>query len=1432
MSDKATSTLFFEAMFEIYESLPAERRNVVIKQLIDFGRFKEFLEFLTSKLDSNNLLPASGKAVIDLICSYMFIYKDSFNPDDVSLYLTFLLKLITVKSAPSSYDAYINFLRLSFELTKSQDQDSIFRKLMSTPSECSVIPIAAFSVTNGEYVVQGFRHVVGQIELLFKAQKGLAWVLAFTLLLTSQEKVQLDKSHVFSVFSTAFGSPTISIARKIAMLRNACQFFDNEIALDLANTYYQDLIAGITAASVVEDVANAINLARDVLKLLRSAQTNSGLDPKKVCDSIFVYLVAFYRPVKVINDALTEFCAEVDRNEIEERITSSMNSGMSKICALFLISRFPTPETLPFLFSKRSPAEHKTQYSSVFYYLSQNLVPFQFLPRLFELLEPRNLQFLTEIFEKKPDLYCAAAIKFLAHCTAVEKVEVISELFVSTASLPLISSSFCQAAFAVVSVLRVYSKQNPKYTRILLDYLHACVNYSKVKQIAERVPEKEMIMLTNDEVDALKSRSEDAVFDVAESMERVSVQGFCQARVIRDCCQGLSEWYRKFSLSRIQAGEVYYTALIACLTNDGDLIHNCIETIRSDAYLLVFFFSSCICCFPEEGLAALKSYVLSDTNQETSPYHGQWFTSSPTKAKDNLADRQKVTRRVILSVAPFVTCNADILDVLMMTIPQEASNRTYLVCESITAVCERLSHTEDLTTLISRMASQFESYNVKHYVDTLTAMINGSKSLNDEVLSQICKIWTKLLLTNEVPDTCKFEQALFDPYYKNIAVIPYLRELQLALRSHSDCVALFMSLRRTLNLKVLDFGQLQKLLTMFIGNCLSPSKPISDFCVSLLQQIYDIDIGVETCSGAILSFEYVSQVRPFLTKLASKFTSRDAVLLFDALLDHVASCVPESRSSIVLFSLCLVSRDPKSFINSKLKLIPKLVKACSNMKKSTDYPIMLYFFRVLDVLATSDTAAFYNQFLLAENNDFFNLYLHRFVHSPVFSESIASSILKQIGDLTSFVGERDSNFVLLPRILLLLKYHIKYFVTESTPDERMASILFSLLILLSSVNNMRLKSTPYANLLVDVVKVFRVFADNTGIDLSNGEPVDVSNDDAYSQTLTNFVSFMPLMPYSLCDLFVDKVKLLQNTPHSVTACLVSAPLLRLFSSASSSDGKKLCDKILCLYLSLLKHESFSDNVVIESVTRASSAFTFQALLTFTGDNLQKLLVITLDATSSASKSGISKCMDMLLNIVRAANQQFLADNSSGILKALRQVIKSGVMDLDAIPMLNVIGELVKKVKEPSWFVKPDIISFQSLIPLTVSPSQKVSQRALGIFAVVIFSKPEGYDLSLLFSSLMSVFFGIEQDTSNYVSMATHLIHYMRDLEVITREKLELLKYVMEPVLAVGDANCNLGIHEFLKFLRTLSRSPDEEIATTSMSLMAHFATPKQKVPRR
>ena len=1430
MEEKANPAAFFESMFEIYEVLP-ERRDVVINQIVIYGQFSKFLEFLSSKVSSPNLSVSSAKAVVDLVTDYMVLYKDGFDPTSINMYVAFLLRLVALRTAPSSYETFSEFLKISFQTVKSYNHETLFKDLTSLPTENCLMPLAAFAVVNSQYLARAFRFVLGQIDAMFKSQKGIVWVLAFSLLLSAEEKVELDKTHVLAAFNTTVGNASIPLGKKIKMLDRACQYLMPELALAVANCHFKSLINGVTPKSSADDVADAIMLATTVFRLVPT-KSASALDAKKVVDSVFVTLSVFYKPVRRINEALTDFCAQIDKEEMERLVTSSIKAGMSKGCVLFLVSRYPTHETLPILLSKQEPEEEKGQYIAVFYYLSHNSVHFRYLPRLFELLEPSDIKFLDELFQKRPDLYCMAVIKYLAHAKTVLKVDAVAKFLSEAETLPLICSPYCQAAFAVASVLRAYSSQEQSL-RVLIEYLHECAVYSrqqKVKQSNCKAESGEILSLTNNEVALLKKRGEEDTFDVVKGKEHGSACGFCQAQLIRDWCMTdkmASQWYTEYALGRIQQGDVDYTLLLAHLSPNKALLRNCIASVRNAPHLLRCFFSYCACCSPADALTELKSYIVTDHHEQSGSFLGRLFTT-PVKT-DTILQRQKLAQGVLAVIAPFVPFSQELLDVLLATIPEEMTNEKWS-CAAVTAVCGRLTHRELLQSLLDKLLGQFSKYDVKSFASALTAMVKANETKTDQLMARICHVWVQLLLTNEVPVDTEFEEALFDPYYHNTPTL-YIKQMEKTLIQHSDCVALFESLRRAMNMKAFNISQFNVFVTVFISNCLSASKPISEFCVSVLQQLYGVTVGVDTAHGSRFSFEYLSGVRPFLTQLASKFNIGNSITLFEALLDHVRSN-SDSSCSIVLFSLFLVGKDPKAFIKSKTKFVPKIVTVCSKMKRKTDYPVMFYFFRILDLLATSDTTAFYNQFLLTDENEFSNLYLHRFVHSPTFSDAIAVALLKQLQDLTSFYGKRSSDFVVFPRMIMLLKYHVKYFVTESTPDERMASILFGILLLLSSINNMRSRSIPYADMQHALLKVFRVFSDNTGIDLANGQTVDLSSDEQYCQTLANFVSFMHLMSYSLANVFVDKLQALQKTHHSATACIVAASLLRLYSSAASEAGKKLSDKLLAFYLGLLKQESYPENIIIDSITRASTALTFEALLGFTADNLQKLLAITLEATARATKAGINRCIDMLLNILRAANTQFLTSHAKSILKCLNRVVKSKTMELGTVPMLNVIGELTKKVQDAAWFLKPDAISFYSLIPLAVDPSPKVSQRALGIFAVVIFNKASGFDAQLLFSSLMSIFCGIEHDTANYVAMAVHLVECLDKSPTLAYSDLELLGHVMDPVLAVSDANCNLGLQSLLNFLRKQSRSPREEIATKAMSLMAHFATPKQRLQRR
>jgi hypothetical protein len=127
----------------------------------------------------------------------------------------------------------------------------------------------------------------------------------------------------------------------------------------------------------------------------------------------------------------------------------------------------------------------------------------------------------------------------------------------------------------------------------------------------------------------------------------------------------------------------------------------------------------------------------------------------------------------------------------------------------------------------------------------------------------------------------------------------------------------------------------------------------------------------------------------------------------------------------------------------------------------------------------------------------------------------------------------------------------------------------------------------------------------------------------------------------------------------------------------------------------------------------------------------------------------------------------------------------------------------------------------------VADDVRVRQRAVGIISVVVLGSVQQVELPLVFSSLMSLYFGIEKSSAGYIAMATSLLETLGRRGSAKKDELELLGSVVEPMLAVGDSACSTASASFLRFLKRVAQSGDDESAEVAMGLMVHFATPKQ-----
>ena len=268
-------------------------------------------------------------------------------------------------------------------------------------------------------------------------------------------------------------------------------------------------------------------------------------------------------------------------------------------------------------------------------------------------------------------------------------------------------------------------------------------------------------------------------------------------------------------------------------------------------------------------------------------------------------------------------------------------------------------------------------------------------------------------------------------------------------------------------------------------------------------------------------------------------------------------------------------------------------------------------------------------------------------------------------------------------------------------------------------------------------------------------------------------------------------------------------------------------KAVDLFTTLLKNCKFDSNLISFVVSKVPSAFSVTTLKQMNESYLAIFLKTSLDGAIKAVDS--TQPLELVLNIVRSSTPSFISQFVSQIIDALRSIVSAGKAKLFSILVLNIIGEIGRRKQDPSVLLKDSSISFRSLVPYLLSDDGEVKNRVMAIFSLMIFGKAEQKpDFELIFASLMSIFVGYENDTSSYVAIASDLLKSIEKSNKADIESLKLLKFAFQPVLSVGDANCNEAISELLKYLKKLtSVVDDKELFEYSLGMMTLFARPKR-----
>jgi hypothetical protein len=924
-------------------------------------------------------------------------------------------------------------------------------------------------------------------------------------------------------------------------------------------------------------------------------------------------------------------------------------------------------------------------------------------------------------------------------------------------------------------------------------------------------------MIMSDELFDLLGTETLEVFDVAKSLAAASGPGFCQAQVIRDWMtkdRGLSQSHFEYCMSQVRNDYLESSIVIASISEDFNVIEDCVLALFGNEHLLVYFFSSLVACSPQIGLNSLKRYVQTDpakSNKHLLVVEGPSF-------------KHRVGHRVLLSIAPFVPCSQLLISVVVAAFPEPESNSEELICEVILAVLERLTRKEQLGVLLEKCCQQFQLFPPKSIILAISALVKNSIEIPDAVLPLLFNTWIALLATGEVPNDAEFERLVFQTGQKSKTLLPYLKLLEAALLSKPTTVALYHSLNRIFSLKVMDVSDVRLFLLVFVSGCLVPTKEISDFCVAGLHSLFRFDTKLEIAQADSFSFEHISGVTPFFTDLARNFSGSAILSLLTSLLSHLSVCPPESKHSIVVFVMFVVARDPRAILKAQAKFSAQIATVCPTIDPNDD-GLSQWIAQILNLLATPDPALFYEQLQSIPTSDFLRNYLSRFLRSPLFADAVGTALVQEILNLRSFNGKSRAELAQIPRIVADFSLYVKVVVKEGMPAEKLGKAILAFVVLFSSLNLMRIagNSPPAKEFFGDAV---RFFCRNMTATLSNSVELDRSDKASANQAffykeLSKFMAVLPLLPHPVIDGVVAHCHELEKTPHLPTVFIVTGILAGYFANVATESGFKLRERIFLLFFDLGKHGTEIGGAVSYALRGTRTAFSYENLVHFIPANLATLSnLCILDIQTLKSSIGI---LSILLNIARVADRAFLAANAARFHSAVGAAVSSKLAELGSVLVLNILGEIAKKLPDPSDFLKDSAVSFAALAPLLLSDNPEIQQRVSGIFQVVIIGRPTLSDLELVFPALMSLYFAAHGNSSGYNKLAASLLSDIAKSPAVKKEWIELLGQVMEPIRLIGDS---VALLPFLQLLKKLSKDENREITLLAVATMARFSVPK------
>ena len=1409
---------YFNTVLNVYKVQSRENKIIIVRELQKIRPIDHFFSFVSSKIDEYKRKKMDLKVFLDLSINIFITNQGKIKIDNYHNFLNFLNKILLINSVPFSYDEFINFLSNVFAILKGNyDSNLVQKTLIKMPLEQMIIPLSVFAICNNEYLSYAFDYLLKSTESLMRTNKGYLWFYAMNNILLADEKIEIDEKMLINGLLSAFKNVLIPLKRKAKLFNSVLLYINSESSIKLIESYYFYLIDLIIPPSNNLEISTLLELSNTVLEIFQKiSDCNENINnmKEKVYDKVFTFLIAFYSPVQSIQEYLLKICDKIEKNKLEMLIITMIQQNISPLCNIFLLSRFPIPEYLDILFLKNPNIDVKTQYLSVFYYLSNNLLPYKYLPQMFDFLQPIDINFLDDIFVKNPSLYCIALIQFLSNCYEIEKIECIASFLSKNSTLPIVYSRYAQKAFLIVSSVGEFFQTSPISLFFILDYLHSCIMFTydidknKDSQIIHTDIQVETLQLQKDEI---VEEIEHKDFNVKQSILHISSDDFCYSYAIKEWLsfdESIKRNFLEYSINQFRTGVFSFILIIAALNEDQEIIKECIKTFSVDRKLLSNFLSFSVSCSDQVVLNELKEYLSSEKEED----------KAETKS---FQYKQLVVRQTLTNISSFVKFSPILLEVVTLSIPANNSYTFKFTCECIKSLILRIKEPIVFNTIINKLIDLESSLDNDNFIQTITLVLKNSQQITKEIAERLCKMWFKIL-ENEVVTDSNFEEVLFDKRMKEIANVYYLRELDNALNKDPDNYSFYSSLQRSLIIRAFQYTDINILVKYFIANCFTSNNKISEFCVDILKKMFNLSSIISNSNSDLSYTKSVDSMNNFMSELSTKFSHENSILIADSLF-HLS--LKKQEISIPLFIYFLVKNNPYGFVKSKLPLIQLIFDLCVDMNLKESSRIKLLYFKILDLLVSADPIIFLEEFLISKNSEFSFSYQERLSESKYLSPVIIDFLLKKVIEINDF-EKNKFNLLIFKRILIFLDGFIKQYVNDYTSEEKISTIIYLLLLIISILNSLRINSIPYEKSVVLVSNIFKSLFKKTGYYLCKGT-FAIKNDNQFCVTIFNIGTSLQEMPLSITRMIIEKLQNVENSIHFPLLLILLSSLIGNLSFYDDSQHLNLLSKIKEHFFYYLTTIDTKDVYLIFVFDNATKYFNVDTIKSLNKNQLVKFTQFTLNLIKNTKSNNIESCLKALLIILRT-NDPYLGTKVSNIISILNTLMETKKCKLDSIIILNILAESVKKCQDISLFLKESPISFHTLIPLFLSNDENIKTRAIGIISLLIFgSYNSSNDYELLFSSVMSLYISYEKNSSQYIKMANRILTMISNSNEINESNLSLLEYLYYPMFSVYDSQCIKEIQKFNDFLKSLLLSQEIKCFNHVLSLVTKFSIVKQ-----